>query len=123
MPTGATPFQTFNEKIDLKAKRAKSFRLNFVFPTSVTAGAYFLVASVDPSAMRDLDLNNNLTASQSTLQVAPPFVQLTGSGLVAPVFGAKPATVSIRIVNSGDVPASHSTSMQNKGVDRLASPA
>ena len=110
---GQTPFQTFPEKLKLKEGMAKDLKLKFQYPTSLSKGSYYLVATVDTGSVRDLDPLNNTSASSSTVLIAPPFVQLSGGALTAPTFnGAKPASVSITITNSGNETASATSAIQ-----------
>jgi hypothetical protein len=109
VPAGETPFQTVPAKLKLKEGGAENVKLKFKYPTSLATGSYYLIASIDTGALRDLNAGNNSSASASTVLIAPPFVQLNGSGLTAPTFdGAKPASVSFTITNVGNETASAS---------------
>ena len=81
LTTEQTPIQSFSEKVSLKAGKSKTYRLKFVYPSSLADGSYFLAATVDTGSVRDLNPSNNTSASASSTMIAEPFVQLSGSGL------------------------------------------
>ena len=92
---------------------SKSLKVKFQYPSSLSAGNYYLVAAVDTGSARDLNPINNTSASASTVLIAPPFVQLTGGALTTPMFSRnKPATVSIAITNTGNETASAASAVQ-----------
>jgi hypothetical protein len=115
---GISAFASMPEKLKLKENQAKTFRLKFTFPSPATSSTDYLLATVDPGSLQDLDILNNTAASTSTVVIANPFVDLSGSGLTAPVFTAgKPATVSFDVTNNGNVPTT-----ARSAVEFLASP-
>jgi len=92
---------------------ARDLHLKFLYPSSLSEGSYYLLATVVPSAATDLNLANNTSASSTTVLIAPPFVLLAGSGLTAPAFnGIKPAVVSFTIMNIGNETASAHSAVQ-----------
>jgi uncharacterized membrane protein len=48
------------QALKLKPLQSRNFKLKIKIPTSVTAGSYYLVAQVNISSMRDLNLLNNI---------------------------------------------------------------
>jgi uncharacterized delta-60 repeat protein len=103
------PVQSFAEKMSLKEGKAKTYRLKFLYPSSLTDGNYYIAAVVETGAARDLNVANNTSVSTASTRIAAPFVQLTGGALTAPTFaGAKPASISFTISDSGNEPATTS---------------
>jgi uncharacterized delta-60 repeat protein len=57
--------------LNLKAGASKSFKESFVFPSSLPAGTYFLLALLDPSnILKDPNFSNNLLVSGTSFVVA-----------------------------------------------------
>jgi uncharacterized delta-60 repeat protein len=107
---GETTFKTLPENINLREKQSRSYHISFLYPSSITAGSYYLVADVDngsSATLADLDPENNLAASKAAVSIAPPFVSLTGSSLsTTSTFTLdKPAAIEFTLTNNGNVPA------------------
>jgi uncharacterized delta-60 repeat protein len=117
--SGAVSIQNFpNQKISLKQSKGKIFKLKFLYPTSLADGNYFLIATVDTGQVRDLDAINNTAASSVAVDIAAPFVDLSGSNLTISSFKpGKPAPVVFSIINNGNIFAKGTIS-----VEFLASP-
>ncbi len=102
--TAASPFASIPERLKLKSGQAMTLHLKFAFPSSLSDGSYNVVATVDTGAVRDLNTVNNTAVSATVVDIAAPFIDLTGSGLVAPVFnGTKPASIAFTLTNNGNI--------------------
>jgi uncharacterized delta-60 repeat protein len=116
LDTGLAPFQSINEKINLKQTQSHSYKLSYKLPA--TAGSYFVVANIASDALPELNANNNDAPTASAVAVAAPFIDLAGAGLTtlrAPTAG-KPATISFTVANNGNILA------RSVPVEILASP-
>jgi uncharacterized delta-60 repeat protein len=107
---GETTFKTVPEKINLKEKQSRSYHISFVYPSSITAGSYYLVADVNngtSATLADLNPQNNLAASKAAVNVAPPFVSLAGTDLSTPstFTPGKPVAATFTLTNDGNIPA------------------
>ena len=108
---GLTPFQSFPERINLKANQSRTFPLRYVLPAN--AGAYYLLANVNPGSLHSLDTNIVPAISPSAVKVAAPFIDLAGMNLTSlnnPAAG-KLATISFTVTNNGNILA-HSAPVQ-----------
>ena len=104
--SGQSPIASIPEHVTLKPNQHRSFKVNYSYPTSLN-GSYSLLADVQSatSATSDLNLNNNVAASSSTISIAPPFIDLAASNLISigsPAAG-KTATIAITIANDGNI--------------------
>ena len=113
---GLLPFQSTNERVNLKTGQSHTFSIRYAL---TTVGDYYVLANVvENGSLSDLNVNNNAVAAGSQVHVAPPFVDLAGSGLVSvgtPTVG-KLATITFTVANNGNVPA------RSAPVEILASP-
>jgi len=111
--TNQFPLQTIAEKLALNEGQDKIIRVKYQYPASLPDGNYHLAATINTGTARDLNLNNNTSASRSTVLIAAPFVQLVGSGLTTPTFnGSKPEVVSFTVMNAGNATASTPSAVQ-----------
>lgn len=109
---GATTIKSVAEKISLRENQSHSYRIAFVYPQSLTAGSYYLLADVNTgSALQDLNPAKALSASSHTVDIAPPFISLSGSALSATSSFAvdKTAGVAFTLTNDGNVLAHGAT--------------
>lgn len=107
---GAATLKTMPERINLAQGRKQVYRIAFVYPQSISSGAYYLLADVlngTTPALQDLNTENNLAASSTTVDVAPAFVALNGSALAADSAFTpdKVSGVMFDITNAGNVAA------------------
>ena len=111
---GATSIASFVEKINLKATKAKIYKLKFTYPTSLPDGHYFVIASVDTGSQHDLNIINNAAASGSAVDIAAPFVQLNVSSvsLVGALANGIPGGITFSVVNAGNLASAASVSAQ-----------
>jgi uncharacterized delta-60 repeat protein len=105
LDVGLTPFKTYPERVNLKPAHGSSFLLHYALPA--TAGNFYVVANVVPvsASLSELNTNNNDSASQSPVQVAPPFVDLSGSALtsIATPAAGKFTTIDFTVANNGNI--------------------
>lgn len=107
------PFQTFPVKVKLQPDMKTTFNLQFDYPTSVSDGSYYLIATVDTGSIVDLNPGNATVSSAAALDLAQPYVQLDGTTLQAPAFnGTRPAAVSFTVTNNGNFPATKTSAVQ-----------
>jgi uncharacterized delta-60 repeat protein len=99
------PFTSVRETLKLKQGQTVLFHLSFVFPTSLPNGSYSIAATVSPGTLHDINPVNNTAYSPAPTAIAQPFVDLTGSSLIAPKFVvAKLAAVAFTLTNNGNIP-------------------
>jgi N-acetylneuraminic acid mutarotase len=68
-----------NVKLNLKTGRSKDVRLKFNYPEQA-GGTYFLLTRIDPGdPALEASLANNVAAADSTIEVAPQTIDLTGT--------------------------------------------
>jgi uncharacterized delta-60 repeat protein len=102
--TPLTLSPTAPPRINLRQNQSHVFVFHYTLPSSV--GNYFLVTNVTPpTSQRELNANNNVAASSTPVQVAAPFIDLAGSGLISvgTVAVGKFATISFTVANNGNV--------------------
>jgi uncharacterized delta-60 repeat protein len=107
---GATALKIVPEKINLRQQQSRTYRIAFVYPQSVTAGNYYLVADVQNGtspALKDLNAANNVSPSKSAVDIAPPLISLQGSNLTvaSPVTAGKIAQAIFTVTNNGNITA------------------
>jgi len=85
--------------------RAKRFNLKFTYPVDIADGAYFLLAEVNPAqSIQELNPNNNSAFSNQPVQIAAPFVDMTGAGVTGtPLTIGKAASLPVTITNAGNI--------------------
>ena len=96
--------KTFSESINLAAGGATTRTLTFKFPTGLAAGSYSLVAVIDSAnTIPETNKLNNIVSS-TPIQIAPPFVDLTGSFTKVPSAATtgRSLSVSILVTNAGN---------------------
>jgi uncharacterized delta-60 repeat protein len=122
---GGPSFHSLSEKITLKPQKSKIFKLTFDYPSTLPNGNYYLLATVDTGTVQDLNLENNTAASNSAVEIAAAFIDLTGSNLTLSTFKTgKPAQVSFDIINNGNEPAKGVVSVEYlASVDKMQSDA
>jgi hypothetical protein len=97
---------TVNKKLTLKhgGKPAK-IALKFAYPTVASGGDYYILAMADSAdAIAEGSEGNNVGATASTINIAPPFVDLTGSSVMNKDTARHgiPTTVTVAVHNSGN---------------------
>ena len=105
---GATTVTSVPEKINLRQKQSRSYRIAFEYPQSLAAGSYYLVAVVQNGSspgLADLDPANELSPSKTAVKIAPPLISLVGSALSqgSAVSAGKTAVAVLTITNDGNV--------------------
>jgi hypothetical protein len=91
-------------RLNIKPGKSKSLAASIVFPANVNDGSYQLLAVADPAkAIAESDETNNTDAS-TPIAVAKPFVNLSGTVKPLNAKQNKPATLSLSVTNSGNVP-------------------
>jgi uncharacterized delta-60 repeat protein len=113
--TAATTAKSFTEKVKLKQGQTAPYHLPFVYPTGLTPGSYYLLATVVNGANLPADLNptNNTAATTGTVTIAPATASLVGSALAAigSVRAGGPLSFTITLDNIGNVTAKGSTTV------------
>lgn len=112
--TGALPVQSFSERLNLKPNQRAVYKLPFVVPQSIPDATYYMLATVSPVGMNDLNLANNTAANPSTVQTVQPFADLAGGGVTTPpaLARGKSATVSVSMSNRGNIAIKGSVPLQ-----------
>jgi hypothetical protein len=102
-----------SKSMKLKPGASKQVRMKFDYP-ALDDGAYRLLAFADASdVIPESDEANNVAATASAVQIARPFVDLSGVFADAPVLRAgKGITASLSLHNAGNMPARGSMSVQ-----------
>jgi len=113
--------KSLTERINLRLAQNHSYRIAFVYPQNINAGSYYLVAVVDNGsapALKNLDPQDELSASTNTVDIAPPFISLAGSALSAAsrFTDGKTAQVLFTLTNNGNVPAIGTTTVEPDSV-------
>lgn len=92
--------------VSIGADRSQVLRLKFNYPTGLSDGAYFLIASIDELG---LNVANAVTTTPSTVHVSAPLVDLAATFAAAEPVLVKPGkktSVVVTIQNLGNVRAS-----------------
>jgi uncharacterized delta-60 repeat protein len=102
---GQTAFQSISEKLNLREGKAVTLHLSFTCPSSLSDGSYYIEANVNTGSVADINTINNVAGTTTPVNIAKPFIDLTGSGLAAPAFtGTKPHGISFTVANDGNIP-------------------
>lgn len=69
-----------NVKLKLKINHATSVKIKYAYPTAIGNGNFYLIAVVDPTnVIKEINKLNNSVTSSTFVQIAAPFVDLSGS--------------------------------------------
>ncbi len=108
--SGATEIAGVHAGLRVKVNKAKTVKIKVPgLPTSLVAGAYYLVARVT-----DMNGNSEIAVSNSTVAVAPGFIDFSGS--LQPVPAAlklgKKASAAVIVTNNGNITAAGTLEVQ-----------
>lgn len=113
-PSDATIATISAGTVSLRPHASKTLTLNFVYPTSLTDGAYVILATVDSAnTIAESNESNNAAASPSPVNIRQAFIDLTGSfgRLPAAIPTGKMTAVPLVITNSGNIVATGTISI------------
>jgi uncharacterized delta-60 repeat protein len=80
--SNATSIKDLAQKLHLPQSKSHTYRIAFVYPTGLSAGSYYLVATiVEDGSLTDLNPNNNTAPSSTAVKIAPANIALTGATL------------------------------------------
>ena len=106
--------KTITKNFKLKTNKSKSVKFSFVYPGTLGAGNYFLIARADSTnAIAETKERNNFGATAATVNIAPPFVDLQAT-LPAPTGKLTPggaAVAVVNVINAGNVTLSKPVSI------------
>lgn len=105
--SGDTPFATIPADLHLRPQQSTDIKLKFNYPSSLPAGSYFILASVDSgNVIAESNEANNVAVSLSRVTIAPPAVSLDGSLIVpSSLKTSQSAAVALLLYNTGNIAA------------------
>lgn len=111
------PVITASSRVSLKPGQTRAQTVRYVYPRGeAVEGQFFVLANANESrAVSEGNFVNNASASPVTVMLAPAFVDLSAalvSGPTGPVSPGTRASFSVRLVNSGTIPAAGSVVLQ-----------
>lgn len=109
LQAGSTALATVPLTVNLLPGRSKLITVNFHYPSPASLGAYYLLASANASAtIPESNYSDNLGVSGTTVQIAPPFVDFTGTFVLAPatVRMTRGGAATLSVQNFGNVASS-----------------
>lgn len=109
------PVANLAARLTLLPNAARNLTLSFTYPVGELSGQFFLVARVNQGkVVSEANVINNLAAAPSAVSLRPAFVELTGELVAVPasVADGKTGLFSVRLVNSGTLPAKGRISLQ-----------
>jgi hypothetical protein len=92
--------------------KKRTFKLKFVYPTSLTDGAYYVLAQVLSPTIPDAAPATDVAATAFAVPVAQPFVSIAGQFHGAAVVTAKMISITISLTNQGNVAAKGTAQLQ-----------
>jgi uncharacterized delta-60 repeat protein len=92
--------------------KKKSFKLAFVYPTSLTDGKYFVLAQVTSPTIPDAAPATDVAANAFAVPVTQPFVSIAGQFHAQSVVTSKMISITISLMNQGNVAAKGTAQLQ-----------
>ncbi len=102
--TDDVSFTTLKVPAAILAGKSKAFKFNFVYPSNVADGKYFILAELNSGAhpISEINFNNNAAIS-APVKITEPFVDLSGSFQSVPknlkIGGS--TSIAVNVINHG----------------------